>query len=215
MPTKDRVEAVVIEISEKIESLGYDVAEIIGPIEQENEGDETEESVYYITAQGGNIRFYITFSDEYKFGNVVYPFNIAAHLARQLDWDETEAVVEEQPNWDDISEDEMNELQKQAGRRIIENTAIEDLLVAKFNLSAYASTAIVDYRQSLAENDFPVQFQCSRAVFPYTEHISLRKLDDRIVPVLIAGERGRRYVESSFLVEKEGQPDEYTLIAQF
>lgn len=215
MPTEKRIAGAAYEISETLKALAYDVGDLVGPIKLENEDSEVEQKIFYITAEGSHGAFYIAFSDQYDFANVVYPYNIATSMSDLLTAEEIESIIGVSPDWDKIDNDYKRDLLEKAGLSVIENTPIEALRLPQFHLSAYGSTAIVSYTDAPAENGFPREFQCKLSIFPYTENTTLRELDYRVDPVLIAGERARRYVESSFYIDKEGEPSDYELRALF
>ena len=219
MPTKNRLEAATVELSEKIERLGYDVNDVIGPIELESDNSdsnsEDESLVYYITVEG-NSRFYIELNTNFEFGQISYPYSVARFVGRQLNSTEIEEITGESPEWDDSDNEEIEDIITKAGTMVISNTPRESLWLGKFNLSAYASTALVKYNVTNSQDGFPLDFKCSKGVFPYDNAPSLKQLDNGIEPVVIAGERGRRYAESAFIIDKEfDSPDNYELSVQF
>jgi hypothetical protein len=231
MPTEQQIEVVIGELLEIVDQLGYDSGDVIGPLyEPDAEDDEDEEEIgeaskteeshieetlYYLTASGKVGSFYIAFSTEYKYASVNYPLSIGLNIGSRLEPDEVLELSESSADWDDLEETEKDDLYESAGITIIENTPIESIWHPKFNISAYASTALVSYEETLTENGFPYQFRCNRGMFPYTEELTLKSIDDRISSVMIAGNRGKRYVDSSFVVDDSGDIDEYELIPQF
>lgn len=222
MPTRSRVQGSVVELSEVISDLGYEVGDFVGPIGEngeevaEEEISDEEDYRYYLTGDAQGSKFFITFSTGTDYASVVYPMDIRRHLTGYLDESEIEAIIEDEINWDDLTEEEKQNINYNAVQNIIENTDPSEYLPSAFTLSAYASTALVSYRQTTTSNGFPVEFQCDQGIFPYTEQLTLQSVDNRIQPVLTAGERGRRYVEYSFRVDKENKdPSEYEFRAMF
>jgi hypothetical protein len=212
MPSKNRVAGVAVEISEKIPELGYTVDEIVGPVEIEDEdGENIVENKYYVHAEKGNTYFYVHLTDRYKFCQIVYPYNIASLIGQRL----SESEIQ---HFTDLAENNEEEQTSEvvAGTEIIEQTPIEKLWEAKFNLAMYSSMPSVNYSERTSQNGFTLEFQTTRGIFPYTESLSLRNLDERVESVLIAGDRGARYAESAFFVEKEDRDIyEYELSTHF
>jgi len=217
MPTNRRVRSAIITITEALEDIGYELLDLIGPVDRdgeeisEDEVPEHEPDVqYYLTGQGRRAKFYIRFSLNRKFANIVYPMDVLGHLGSYLERDEIEALLDQSIDWESVDLAEVDSLAVDAAERVVSNTDPIEYHTAAFNLSAYASTALVDYRQVTTNNGFPTEFQCSRGLFPYTEQMTIKELDDRLEPVLVAGERGRRYMEYSFRIEKEDRvPEDY------
>lgn len=220
MPTEQRVQGTVVEISQKLENLGYTNLEVVDPSgvdesEEKNEDNEEDPNpVFYIFAETPRANFYIAITTGANYGKIVYPYQISNHIGEQLEDDDVDYLVSEQEY--EFEDDEDRELMKKvAGEQVIEQTPIEDLWHAKFNLSAYATTALAEYEETLGENGFPIQFKCQKGILPYEDDFSLRTLDNSINAVLIAGNRGRRYIEASLYVDDEGDPDEYVIGPNF
>lgn len=217
MPTERRVESAIITISEMLEELKYEVQETLGPEKIEAEKNSNIESstlVYYLVARARDSTFYITFRTDTKIANIVYQMDVLSHLTQYLDRKEVATIIEDDPNWDEIPPEQERELYLDAIREIIQNTDQSKIHRPAFTLSAHSSTSFVDFLAERAENGFPVQFQCTRAMFPYSGELSIQAIDDRVYPVIVAGRRGRRYVEHSFRIEKEGlEPTEYEFAA--
>jgi hypothetical protein len=210
MPTTKQTAEAAAEISYKLQKLGFDDIEQQGPYDVSV--DDSNANEYYVYAQKLNSIFYIRLIDEFEFGVVVYPFNIALAIGNQLSTEEIEDLLDV-----DINGDPEQNITEEAGRKIIEQTPIDSIWRAKFYLSAYANTPMVSYREETADNDFPLKYQCVRSVFPYDGEMTLRELDDRVETTLTAGIRGARYVRSSFIIEKKDgeHPSEYVLSPQF
>lgn len=214
MPTENRVDAAVVEISEKIERLGDDVVDIIGP----EEPTEKENGVrYYILIESNESRYYIALTTAYEYGTVVYPYETYTHIGALLSEDEIESFHSEEINWEDEDREEVQKKTDEAAAKIINNTSAGEIWQAVFNLSAYASTSLVNYYAEQDNNSgFPHQFQCTRNIFPFTEELSLRSLDSRTTPTVIAGKRGKKYIESAIYINKEDrEPQEYTISNHF
>jgi len=221
MPTNQRVRSAIVGVSEGLADLGYEVIDLVGPInsegqeisEEELEGEEAGVQ-YYLTGQSRHVNFYITFNLDNRYAVAVYPMNVLRHLGSYLDRDEIDRLLDRSIDWEDIDEQERDRMAMDAAEQAVENTDPAQYHMAAFNLSAYASTSLVDYRQITTDNGFPTEFQCVRGLFPYTEHMTIKRLDDRVQPIIIAGERGRRYMEYSFRLEKEDKsPEEYEFAA--
>ncbi|WP_436933715.1 hypothetical protein [Halovenus marina] len=200
--------------------MGYEIDDFSGPIKEDGEEVEPEKIEdeedgrfrYYLTIKLEGSQCYIVFDTAFRHAEITYPLNIANTVSRQLETDEIEELTGESVDWESLDELEESDLKRNAALKVIDNTDPSTAHRASFNLSAYTSTALVDYRHRLAENNFPIEFQCTRSMFPYTEDVTLQYLDDRIMPVIIAGERGRRYAQYSFAIEKEDrQPAEYEI----
>ncbi len=210
MPSKKETADAADEIVDKLERLGFGEVREEGPIEFEQE--DTVINQYFVFANKSNTVFYFRLLDKYEFANIVYSHSIAKSIAAQLDDDEIRELTDRDSE-DDIGEDEL----MQAGVQVINQTPKESLVVAKFNLAAYATTALVSYKEETTEKGFPERFQCVRGVFPYDGNMSLRELDTRIETTLTAGDRGARYVESALFLDKgdEEKPSEYVISPQF
>lgn len=224
MPTRSRIQGSVVELSEIIPELGYEVSDFIGPIGPEGEElaeDEIEDDGdthyrYYLLGDAGESRFYISFNTESEYASIVYPMNILRHLASYLDETEVEAILDNSIKWDNLNEERKQDLYFEAVEKIIDNTEPAEYHRPAFTLSAYASTSLVSYRQTTISEGFPTEIQCDRGIFPYSEQLTLQYVDDHIQPVLIAGERGRRYVEYSFRIDKEDkEPPAYKFTSVF
>lgn len=220
MPTNQRVRSAIIDVSEGLADIGYEVIDLVGPIsegkeisEEELEGEESGVQ-YYLTGQARHAHFYIVFELDKRYAVIVYPMNVLRHLGSYLDRDEMGELLDRSVDWEDLDDQQEDSVARDAAEQVVENTEPIQYHRAAFNLSAYASTSLVDYRQMTTENGFPTEFQCARGLFPYTEHMTIKRLNDRVQPVIIAGERGRRYIEYSFHIDKEEKsPDEYEFAA--
>jgi len=222
MPTNNRIQSALIEVAEQLDRLGYVVEETRGPLNMEgdvvseDEIEDAERFQYYLITRADEKAFYILFDNKRDHAIVVYPFDVLKSLGQKLNDEEVKAILDDPVDWDDLSDDEIEILHSRAVEEVIENTPPNVFYRAAFNLSVYASSAIVDYKQTRTESGFPREFQSIRGVFPYTDHMSLSELNDRVDPVIIAGERGRRYVEHAFMIDKEEkQPQDYEFIALF
>jgi len=210
MPAKEQTAKAADEITSKLNRLGFDEISREGPIEIEH--DDSTVHQYFVYANKLNTVFYFQLLDEYEFGTIVYSYSVASTIAGQLSDEEVQELTGQDP------EQELEKpLHREAGIQMIEQTPQESLIRPKFNLAAYATTALVNYREETTENGFPARFQCVRAVFPYDGNMSLRELDNRVETTLTAGDRGARYVESALIVDKgeNKEPSEYVLRAQF
>ncbi|GAB3690418.1 hypothetical protein GCM10028857_26770 [Salinarchaeum chitinilyticum] len=220
MPRRERVRGAIVEVAELLPKLGYEAHDVIGPVDEQGEDvpmealeaeEELERSVqYYLTGSAGGANFYVMFELDKEFALIVYPMDVLRHLGSLLDEDEARQILDEPIDWDDVEPQAEDRLYRTAARTVVNNTDPEQFHRAAFTLSAQASTSIVDYHHTTTENGFPVEFQCARGMFPYTERLSIERLDNRLFPVRVAGERGRRYVEYSFHIAKEDrEPAEY------
>lgn len=222
MPTDNRIQSALIEVAEQLDRLGYMIEETRGPLNMKGDvvaGDEIEDTdrfQYYLIARGNEEVFYILFDNKRDHAVVVYLFDVLSSLGQKLNDEEVKAILDDPVDWDDLSDDEIEILHSRAVEEVIENTSPNPFHHAAFNLSVYASSAIVDYKQTRTESGLPREFQSTRAMFPYTDHMSLSELNDRVGSVIIAGERGRRYVEHAFLIDKEEkQPQDYEFVVLF
>ena len=225
MPTRNRTRGAAVETSEILTELGFDVHDIRGPITAEgeeldpeaadqtqSEGAEPEYYQYYIIAGLEKSSFYLKLQSDRSFGTIIYPMDIISALSGQLEEKEVGAILGEPIDWDSIDENQRYALYSEAIENIIQNTDQDVYYRAVFNLSAYASTSLVQYTTETTEDGFPKEFQCGREFFPFTENLTLQYVNDRVISVLIAGERGRRYVNYSFKIHKEGkEPPEYEI----
>lgn len=209
MPSKEQTAEAAEDIAEKLSRLGFGEISHEGPIEIEDDGSTVHQ--HYIYANKNNSVFYFQLLDKFEFGRVVYSYDIARTIGKQLSDEEIRELV-------DVDSDKEIELEliTDAGVQIIEQTPSGPLNMARFNIAAYATTALVDYREGTTVNGFPSQFQCTRGIFPYNGNMTLRNLDDRVETTLTAGDRGARYVGSALLVDKDQEdPSDYVVVPQF
>jgi len=217
MPTNQRVQSAIVDLSEGLSAIGYETKDVIGPVNPngepipEEEIEEIQEDVqYYLTAETSRSSFYIRFDLDSEYAIVVYPMSVLGHIGSYLNKDEVEALVGESIDWGETNDQEEDMITKRAAELVVENADKSQYHTAAFNLSVYASTSVVDYRQTTTDSGFPVEFQCLRAIFPYSENMTMERIDNRVHPVIIAGERGRRYVEYAFRINKDNKsPEEY------
>lgn len=212
MPTKQRLQGTVVEISQKLEKLGYEDFEVIEPGE---ESESNSEAVYYIFVEAAIGNFYIVLSTEQMYGRIVYPYDIGRHIGEALEKEEAKELAKETGKIDTVENVDDSDLRSLAGIKVINQTPIDGLWRGKFNISAHGSTSLVSYREELTENGFVNRFKSVKGFLPFEDDFSLRTLDDRIDAVLIAGNRGRRYVESSLYIVDKGEPEEYIIKFQF
>ena len=218
MPSDQRVQAQLVEIQELLPGLGYSIEDITGPTgpqggaltERDLEEDDVE-AVYSITARARGPVFSINLSTSSPYASVTYRLNTIDHLSDHLTETQVSELLQDNVSWDKISEERKIELRREALERVLNNTDPREWVGGAFNLSVYASGWRVKYDQEVNSNGFPLMYRCAKAFFPYSEEITLRRLDEAIDPVIIAGERGLRYLDSSFYIDTEGQPEEYTL----
>lgn len=219
MPTNERIRGTIVEVSERLEDLGYQMTDFVGPVDETGEeiseeklqGKEPPEAAYYLVSEANGAQFYIMFQTSAKYASIVYPMNALSYLGRNLDIDEIGQILEQDLDDSELTAEEIQELSIEAAKKIVENTSVDQFHTPAFNLSAYASTSLVEYRQQTTDRGFPTEVQCTRGMFPYDEQISLNYLDDRVHPVIIAGERARRYIEYAFTIDKQNKdPIEYT-----
>lgn len=211
MPTKERIQAATVELTEKLADLGYHVDDFIGPVGPDGEQidpeavdkDSDRDLKYYLFSGSDESRFYILFKTGSEFAYIVYPMDILRQISTQLGPHDVEALLNESVEWQQLTAEEEELKYADAVRVVIENTDQSAYYTSAFNLTAYASTALVEYRGQTTDTGFPTEFQCVNTFFPFTEQISLANLDDRIRPVIIAGSRGRRYAEYAFQINKE------------
>lgn len=221
MPSEAHVETVLSDIKRKLKELGDEVHEIHGPIrtselEEVEAAVEDEEGRYYLSATTPNDSvYYVAASTEWKYCAVVYPYQITNHIGRQLDRDEITGVLGDDINQEELEQGEIEKYRLEAAEHILENTPTEVCWDAKFALLAYASSAEVSYRVEENENGVPMYFQTSRNIFPYTNLPSPRSLNDRIVSVINMGRRGKGFVETTFVVNRDGDPGEWELEVRF
>lgn len=219
MPTKNRVRGAIVEITDKLERIGYTDYDVVEPQmsedEDEDEDEEDDHPAFYIFVRHPGANFYVALPLETEHGDINYPFRISTFLANRLTDDEIEQICENSDR--NLPENSGNDDLKGelAGIEVIENSSSDQLGMAQFHLSAYASTALVDYEIEPTRTGFPSMFRCRRGVLPYTDDFSLRTLDNRTDSVIAAGKRGRRYVEASFFIDKEGDPTDYGLEFRF
>lgn len=218
MLSPQKVEAKLFEVSENLESLGYEIRDVVGPNNKAGESIDPEEVenikdmevVYYLSCELQQAEFYIAFSTNRKTASIIYPMDVLAYLGSRLSENEVESVVDEQINWENLSSENEREYRVSASKTIVEQTDPEDYAYPAYNLSAYASTSLIDYRQTTTKDGFPTEYQCLRLMFPYTEQITMKSVEDRIMPVIVAGNRGKRYMDYSFRFETENRdPEEY------
>lgn len=218
MPSPEKVEAKLFEVSETLESLGYEITDVVGPNNKQGEPIDPEEYenigdtevVYYLSCQLQRAEFYIAFSSNRETASIIYPMDVLAYLGSRLSENEVESIVDEQINWESLSPEDERKNRVLASKTIVEQTDPEDYAQPAYNLSAYASTSLIDYRQNTTEEGFPTEYQCIRLMFPYTEQITMKSVEDRIMPVIVAGNRGKRYMNYSFRFEtKDRKPEEY------
>lgn len=219
MPTDERVQAAVIEISEQLTAIGAEVDDAFGPanldgeeVPQEEIEELDEQLQYYLSGNLNGNYFYLTFPLEYDYAVIVYPMDVLKYLGLQLSNEEIEQVVEESIEWEELSPEVKDQVYASAGSVIAENTDQVEFQRGSFELSIYGSNPLVSYRERVTENGFPAEFQCVRGLFPYTESVSASELDNRLTSVVNTGNQARRYVHYSFSIDKDNkQPSEYEI----
>lgn len=227
MPSNERIRGSIVEMSDRLGDLGYGTKQLVGPIAGDGEEirpEDIDENTakpisYYLVAESGEQEFYIEFSTEREFSTIVFPLSVEKRLANRLSDEELRGLLDEEIDIEDFNSEEREVLLKRGARNIIRNTPAEHYLKAQFVIGSQASTSLVDYVQTTVEG-FPVEFRCRRAIFPYTENLTLEYVDDRVHPVIIAGNRGRRYVDSSVAIlnSVDGEsldPNEYEVRLRF
>lgn len=218
MPTRERVRGAIVEVSELLAELGWEPREVIGPVDESGEDigandldPDSERAQYFLVASAHRANFYVQLPLDSPFASIVYPLNVLNVLGSRLSGEEIESILD--VTWDDLDEERREGAQVEAAHRILSNSDPDEIRAGAFALSTYASTALVEYQHRTTEAGFPAEFHCVRALFPYTENLTLAQLDRRITPVIIAGERGRRYVEYSFDIDREDkEPPEFEFV---
>lgn len=206
MPTEELIEATAVDLTEKLESVGYEVDGLEGP---QTFGDQDGDR-YYLYFSSAESNFYITFSSNEPAAQLVYPFNVARSIASQLADDERAALVEYAPELAPDSEDSKFDI-----GRYLANNCRSGAGEFRFNLSNYASSPLVYYDDETTEDGFPVQFTSYAGLLPYRDEFGLVELDRRTDRVHSAGQQGRRYVRTSLTVDVSGPPEEYELRVTF
>lgn len=213
----------IVEIREILEDLGYEVVRVRGPFDQDGDliddeadfDDSNPDSrlLYFLIANAGPAQFYIRFDTGAKYAQMTYQMNIIRYVSRQLEEDEVELLLDINPVWDDIDPSEHEAHFSNAIRKIIENSDPIEFNKASYYLFAYSTTALVEHVQERTEDGFPTTFECTRTLFPYTENMTLQHVDDRLLQLLIAGNRGHRYVREAFIIDKTSDnPTEYNFM---
>lgn len=208
MPTKNRIEATLDELAEVIESVGDDVHRIEGP--QELEDDEgVEHTVYYLFGESDDSRFYLTATTELDHMAAFYPYSVARRIGQITPEEERELILSDLDIDEDAEELGAEELEF-VGEQIIDQTPDGIINRARFNIAAYGSSDLVDL-QFEGQSDIGF-FRTARAMYPYTEKITIRNVNDRIMASVHLGKRASRYVRSSFYVSKDDIDGEEKLI---
>lgn len=217
MPTETGVRKAVEELREGIEALQFTVSDISGPISSEidNQEDEQDSSVqYYIIFESERGSAFILLSTIAQFGQVTFPFSITRDIGARLDDNEIEEIGGV-PDVEELSDEEHDDLLESAGLKILNNTEAESLHIPQFQVARSGTSEHVSYHEETAENGFPTEIQCRRAVFPYSGKMRLNELDNRIESVINTGVQARNYVESAIVIDDDGGLENYSLKALF
>ena len=217
MPTERRIEATIVALSEVLEQIGYQIEETTEPraLDNENGDFDSAEKIYYLIINARQSQFYITFRTDLNYCSIVYPMDIMKHLSLYLDDEEVDLIMNVDSKWQNLNDKQKEELYTEAIIKIVNNTDKSRIREASFDLFKYASSPMIELLFERDENGFPLLFQCNRGIFPYTQELSMKEVDDRVFPVLVAGRKGRKFVEHSYRIKKEDrEPDEYEFVSK-
>lgn len=215
MPTEARIEAAAAEITERLESVGYDV----GPFETPDEHDGDDGTSYLYASYGDDTKFYVTFYDDSQGATVVYPFTVTRSLGYRLTEDERVAVVASETDRDDLEQTPEagtpEETAETAGRALARRCDPSLVPEIRFRLADYASSPPVAVDVSRSDDGFPVKFRSYTTLLPYSDRFGHQSLASRLDAVLTTGRNGRRYVRDALRVDTSGDPAEYHVDLRF
>lgn len=197
MPTEQRIKGALDQIGENLEAVGDEVIDIHGPrdVEDEEEAESEDERIFYMLGESEDSRFWIGASTELQHMSVHYPFNIHRHLGQRfIDRDDLSLSLIE----GDATNGESIDFEL-IGREIVENTPGNIVSHARFNVSAYGSSNLV----GISFGDDFEEYHSMKAMYPYTEPITIKSVSDAVDPVVTMGKRSRRYIDSSFFLERD------------
>lgn len=197
MVSERQLQASLIQIVEALSDLGDVVTDTLEPDDL-----ETDEEQYYILAESDGSNYYIATTVDANHATVVYPLNTARALGERLKQEEQETILSSIS--DEIPEDEGHQ-HEAVGNYILDRTPKETSAMARFNIAAFGTTSNANIRMD-PEGDitrFPSYIQCTRNLFPFTEKISMRELNDRVMSVIISGKNAKRYFNSSVHITPE------------
>lgn len=230
MPSDDQIEGALDQIADVLESVGDAVDGIKGPITDDSEtlendstndnaeietDEQPEEQQYYLLGNSEGSSFYIAASTAVEHMTIVYPFNSVRYVGRSVV--ETDAFsVDEMLNSHSDAEVDPGTMGTedeyiQVGQEILTTTDRSTLDHLAFFISAYGSSEAI----AIDVDSSTLSFTCHRALYPYTEPITIQEVSDRLDSVINAGRRAKRYVQTSMYVTESDESNRLTLGYRF
>jgi len=177
--------------------------------EDDADQQETREQ-HYIVLEDNNRTVYVTCQQQWEFFALQYPLDFVDFVAGGLSEEDVGEILDKSD--DDKDNSEVSD-QVLAAREVIKNTDTDIVNTLKSFLNTAAPEGQVEF-QTQRSDEIPLTgMSMVGYIFPYEDDFSLRTFSDKIMEVLVAGQRASNIVSTSTRLTHpdEGESEEYEM----
>lgn len=215
MRTENQYFAALDEVQTYADDFNMDILDFVTHEVKEDgdeEGSDQEETreQHYIILEDNNRTIYVTSRPQWEFFALQYPLDFIEFVAGGLSEEDVNKILEKL----DVKEnDPETSDQVIAAREVIKNTDVEIINSLKNFLNTAAPAGQAEF-QTQHSDEIPLTgMSIVGYVFPYEDDFSLRTFADKVMQVLVAGQRASNIVATSTRLSHpdEGGSEEYEI----
>lgn len=177
-------EEAVAHTKEMLEQIGDEVVEEL-PL-----APEAPDGAALIRCRHGDLEFLVNAQPDQAFFELVYPLNLVANLARQVQTQPNLQTLFEQDGYDVSSDEEA----LQAATALLESMPPLEKQRLVFHLIDRLSTPHTSFRTEETEGGGLAGFESKRKIFPYEDTFTLARLNDAVQSVISVGHQATQFV---------------------
>lgn len=214
MPTENQYYAALDEVQAFADDFNMNIINVLtqevptGDEDGENADDQETAEQHYIVLEDSDRTIYVTGQQQWRFFALQYPLNFVDFVAGGLSEEDVEQILN---HADEVSEDGEATDREIAAREVIKNTDPNVINSLKNFLNTAAPGGLTEFQTQRTEEIPLTGMSLVGYIFPYDDDFSLRSFADKVMEVLVAGQRASNIVATSTRLSfpDEGESDDY------
>lgn len=205
MPTEQEFDAAIEGIKAKLGRIGDHVVDELATPEDATAGTKI------IHCRHGELTFVVVAEPDREFFELVYPLNLVASLASQVQDEPELHKYFERDGHDVNSEQEAMGIAEE----LLDSIPPPEKHRLLFHLVERLSSPVTSFRTEGTGTGGLARFECKKKIFPYEDPFSLAQLSDAVQAVISVGHRATQFLYSTLVLDVSDKGEKPTVQLRF